>query len=155
MPIAQGLTVSDDADNVTQLLTTSDTAYSKSAGYAIETYDKEDGDVDGPFATAVAIECDNDGKIVWFSSSYFLDDVYNSYSSGANLDMGMNALSYMIGENEAVAIRSKSMSYSYLTINESTAVYLKIMMIGVIPLVFLGVGICVIVKRRRQRNEAI
>ena len=143
MPIAQGLTVTDTTGSVTQLLTTSETAYSKAAGYAIETYEKEEGDVDGPFATAVAVDCGSGGRMVWFASSNFLDDMYNAYSSGANLDLGMNALSFMIGEREAVAIRSKSLNYSYLTINESAASYLKVMMIGVFPLAFLGYGVYV------------
>ncbi len=155
MPIALGLTVTDTSGSVTRLLTTSETAYSKAAGYAIETYEKEEGDTDGPFATAVAIDCGNEGQIVWFASSNFLDDMYNAYSSGANLDLGMNALSSMIGEREAAAIRSKSLNYNYLTINESTASYLKIMMIGVFPLAFLGSGIYVVVSRRRRQNETV
>ena len=155
MPIAQGLTVTDTTGSVTQLLTTSETAYSKAAGYAIETYEKEEGDVDGPFATAVAVDCGSGGRMVWFASSNFLDDMYNAYSSGANLDLGMNALSFMIGEREAVAIRSKSLNYSYLTINESAAAYLKVMMIGVFPLAFLGYGVYVIVSRRRRQNETV
>lgn len=155
MPIAQGMIVTDTTGRVTQLLTTSETAYSKTAGYAIETYEKEEGDVDGPFATAVSVDCGNDGQIVWFASSNFLDDMYNAYSSGANLDLGMNALSSMIGEREAVAIRSKSLNYNYLTINESAAFYLKLMMIGVFPLTFLGYGIYVVVSRRRRQNETV
>lgn len=155
MPIAQGLTVTDTTGSVTQLLTTSETAYSKAAGYSIETYEKEEGDVDGPFATAVAVDCGSGGRMVWFASSNFLDDMYNAYSSGANLDLGMNALSFMIGEREAVAIRSKSLNYSYLTINESAASYLKVMMIGVFPLAFLGYGVYVIVSRRRRQNETV
>ena len=155
MPIAQGLTVTDTTGSVTQLLATSETAYSKAAGYAIETYEKEEGDVDGPFATAVAVDCGSGGRMVWFASSNFLDDMYNAYSSGANLDLGMNALSFMIGEREAVAIRSKSLNYSYLTINESAASYLKVMMIGVFPLAFLGYGVYVIVSRRRRQNETV
>lgn len=155
MPIALGLTVTDTTGSVTQLLTTSEMAYSKAAGYAIETYEKEEGDVDGPFATAVAVDCGSGGRMVWFASSNFLDDMYNAYSSGANLDLGMNALSFMIGEREAVAIRSKSLNYSYLTINESTASYLKVMMIGVFPLAFLGYGVSVIVGRRRRQNETV
>lgn len=155
MPLALGMTVNDTSGDVTQLLTTSMMSYSKKAGYTLETYEKEEGDVDGPFATAVSIDCGNDGQIVWFSSSYFLDDMYNAYSSGANLDLGMNALSSMIGEREAVAIRSKSLNYNYLTINESTASYLKVVMIGVLPLAFLGYGIYVVMNRRRQQNEAV
>ena len=80
--------------------------------------------------------------------------MYNAYSSGANLEFTMNSLSSMIGENEAVAIRSKSLNYTYLTINESTASMLKIVMIGVIPLSYLGIGILIVLKRR-MRNEAV
>lgn len=155
MPLAQGLTVTDMTGAVTSLLTTSDASFSKTAGYALETYEKEEDDIDGPFAAAVSIDCGNDGQIVWFSSSHLLDEMYNSYSSGANLDLGMNTLSSMIGEREAVAIRSKSLNYSYLTISASTASCLKVMMIGAIPLAFLGYGIYVIVRRRRRQNETI
>ena len=154
MPISRGLTVSDDT-SVTTLLTTSDAAFSKIAGYEMTTYEKEDGDIDGPFALAVSIDCGNDGRIVWFASSSFLDDAYNAYSSGANVNLGMNALSAMIGESEAMAIRSKSLNYNYLTISESTSSLLKTMMIGVFPLLYLGVGIGVVLVRRRRQNEAV
>ncbi len=154
MPISRGLTVSDDT-SVTTLLTTSDAAFSKIAGYEMTTYEKEDGDIDGPFALAVSIDCGNDGRIVWFASSSFLDDAYNAYSSGANVNLGMNALSAMIGESEAMAIRSKSLNYNYLTISESTSSLLKTMMIGVFPLLYLGVGIGVVLVKRRRQNEAV
>ena len=147
MPIAQGMTVKNNGKgSVTELLTTSDNSFSKIDGYSLTSYEKEDGDIDGPFAVAVSIECENDGQIIWFSSSEFLNDTYNSYSSGANLDLGMNALSSMMGENEAVAIRSKSLNYNYLTISDSTSSVLKAVMIGVFPLVYLGIGICVILR---------
>lgn len=155
MPIAQGLKVRDTSGTVTEILTTSETAFSKIAGYDISSYEKEDGDADGPFALAVSVDCQNEGQIVWFTSSNLLDDMYNSYSSGANLDLGMNALSILIGEREAVAIRSKSLSYHYLAISESTASLLKIIMIGVFPLVFLGAGVYMIISRRRRQNEPV
>lgn len=81
--------------------------------------------------------------------------MYNAYSSGANVDMGMNALSSLIGEREAIAIRSKSLNYNYLTISESVASLLKVTMIGVFPLAYLGIGICVILRRRRLQNETV
>lgn len=154
MPIAQGLNVDNASSEVTALLTTSATSFSKAAGYELSTYEKEEGDIDGSFAVAVSIACDNDGQIVWFSSSDFLDDMYNSYSSGANIDMAMNAFSSMLGENEAVAIRSKSLNYNYLTISDSQASVLKGVMIGAFPLAYLGIGILVIL-RRRKLNESV
>ena len=152
MPISQGLIV-QDTDAVTPLLTTSELSFSKIAGYALSSYEKEEGDIDGPFTLAVSVTTENEGKLVWFTSSHFLDDMYNAYSSGANLDLAMNAMSSIIGENEAVAIRSKSLNYNYLTISDSAASFLKTIMIAVFPLVYLGIGICVIVERRK-RNEA-
>ncbi len=155
MPIAQGLAVKGDAGTaeVTKLLTTSEASFSKTAGYALSSYEKEEGDIDGPFAVAVSVETSNGGKIMWFASSLFLDDMYNAYSSGANLDLAMNAMSSIIGENEAVAIRSKSLNYSYLTISDSVSSLLKTIMIAVFPLLYLGIGICMTVGRR-IRNEA-
>ena len=155
MPVSQGLIVGEDAsDSVTVLLSTSDGAFSKAAGYDLTTYEKEEGDTDGPFALALSIDCGSDGQIVWFSSAGFLDDMYNALSSGSNCDLAMNALSDLIGEREAMAIRSKSLNYDYLSISGSTASLLKVLMIGVLPLAYLGIGICVILKRRRDQNEA-
>ncbi len=155
LPIAQGMTVnSTEKGTVTELLTTSDTAFSKVDGYSLTTYEKEDGDIDGPFTVGLSIEGSNEGQIVWFSSSQFLEDMYNSYSSGANLDLAMNALSSLVGENDAVSIRSKSLNYNYLTISDSVSTVLKQLMIGVFPLVYLGIG-GVVILRRRKRNEAV
>ncbi len=155
MPVAQGMKVNDTTGAVTTLLTTSDSAYSKADGYNITTYDKEDGDTDGPFALGVSVACDNGGQIEWFSSGAFLEETYNSYSSGANVNLAMNALSELVGESDAVSIRSKSLSYNYLTINESTASTLKTVMIFVIPVAFICAGIYVVVRRRRRQNEAV
>ena len=157
MPISLGLTVTENTGSgtVTELLTTFYTSYSKLAGYGMTDYGQEEGDIDGPFALAVSIDTAGEGKIVWFTSSYFLDDMYNATSSGANANLGMNALSSLIGETEAMAIRSKSLNYNYLTISESAASLLKVTMIGVFPLLYLGIGIWVVLRRRRLQNEPV
>ncbi len=154
LPISRGLTVTDET-SATALLTTSDAAFSKLSGYEMATYEKEEGDIDGPFALAVSIDCGSGGRIIWFASSSFLDDVYNAYSSGANVNLAMNALSAMIGESEAMAIRSKSLNYNYLTISDSTSSLLKTLMIGALPVLYLGVGIAVVLVKRRRQNEAV
>ena len=94
-----------------------------------------------------------DGQMIWYASSYLVDDTYNSYSSGANLDLVMNSISSLVGQRDAVSIRSKSLQYNYLTISDSTSSILKLVMIGVFPIVYLAVGIAIVVKRRRA-NEA-
>ena len=154
IPIAQGLSVDDSVDGVTvtSLLQTSGDSYSKLAGYDLTTYDKEDGDIDGPFSLGVSVEVsDTGGRLVWISSDYVTDDTYNSYSSGANLDLVMNSMSWMIGETEAVSIRTKSMDYSYLTISSSAASLLKLLMIGILPIGYLLFGIEELLRRRKMQ----
>lgn len=150
MPLAEGLTIT--GSEATSLMNTSDSAFSKAAGFELSTYDKEDGDTDGPFSVAVSVNTGNDGCLIWFASHYFLQETYNAYSSGANLDLAMNALSSLIGEREAVSIRSKSLSYNYLTISSSAASWLKAWMIGVIPAVFVLYGVFTVIDRRKKRH---
>ena len=152
-----GLTVGEDTGSgtVTALLTTSEESYSKAAGYELETYDREEGDADGPFALAVSVEDSGGGQLIWFTSDQFLADEYNAYSSGANQDLVINALSQLIGESESLAIRSRSLSYQYLSINEAAASLLQVLMIGVFPLLFLGIGIYIVLRRRRMQHGAV
>lgn len=152
VPIAQGLTVGDTtAGAVTPLLQTSADSFSKAAGYAMSTYEKEDGDIDGPFTLAVSIEDSAaGGRVLWVASDYLLDEQYNAFSAGANLDFVMNGLSWMIGETDAVSIRSKSLDYNYLTISASSATWLKICMIGIIPVCFLLLGVDEVLRRRKM-----
>ena len=154
-PLSIGLTVETDSDAVTELLTTSAQSYSKAAGYALETYDWEEGDAEGPFAVAVSIEEEGGGQIVWFASDQFLADEYNALSSGTNLDLAVNALSSLVGESDAMAIRSRSLQYNYLTIDSATASLLQVLMIGVFPLLFLGIGIYVVLRRRRMQHVSL
>ena len=157
LPIAQGLVLSDDSSGseVTALLTTSDASFSKVSGYGMSTYERVDDDIGGPFAVALTVEDSGGGQIAWFASDQFLADEYNALSSGANQDLLINTLSGLIGESEAMAIRSRSLSYSYLTINAATASLLQILMIGVFPLGFLAVGICIVVRRRRMQHVPV
>lgn len=148
-PLAQGMTVT--GSDASALLTTSDAAYSKAAGYELTTYEREDGDSDGPFALAVRVSA-GVGEMIWFSSDLFLEPGYNAYASGANLDLAMNALASLIGQREAVSIRSKSLSYNYLTISASSASLLKAWMIGVVPGTFVLLGVFTVIDRRKKRH---
>ena len=149
IPIAAGLQLSSDSEAVS-LLNTTDSAYSKLAGYKQTSYEKEEGDIDGPFSLGVDIQDHSSGRILFFSSSYLLDDMYNAYSSGANDDLVMNALSALMGDRQAMSIRSKSLNYNYLTISSSSAAWLKVCMIGIIPVGFLLLGVDEVLRRRKK-----
>ncbi len=147
-PLAEGLTVSTSS-SATSLLSSSSTSFSKVDGYNLTTYEKEDDDIDGSFALAVSVNTNNDGELIWFSSSYFLEDIYNSYSSGANINLGINAISELINQEDSISISSKSLNYNYLTISSSEASNLKKWMIGIVPSVFVLYGIIAIIDRRK------
>ena len=149
VPVAAGLQLGDDS-RVTALLTTTESAYSKTSGYSQTTYEKEERDIDGPFALGVDIA--DGGELVFFTSSYLLEDMYNAYSSGANSDLVMNALSSLLGERQAMSIRSKSLNYNYLTISESAASLLKLVMIGMVPLLYLAMGGAALWDKRRMQR---
>lgn len=153
LPIAQGLLVKDSVKEiVAPLLTTSESSFSKAAGFAMSTHEKEEGDTDGPFSVAVATPTGYEGELIWFSCSTMLDGTYNSYSAGANSDLILNSLSSLIGERDAISIRSKSLNYNYLTISQSTANTIKTLMIGVFPVIYLGVGITVVLLRKKAQK---
>ena len=147
-PLAQGLNI--DNSDAASLLDSSSSSFSKKDGYYLTTYDKEDEDSDGPFSLAITLDTNNDGELIWFASSYFLEDVYNSYSSGANLNLAINALSELIGQEDNISISSKSLNYSYLTISDSSASLLKKWMIGIIPFSFVVYGILTVIDRRKK-----
>ena len=157
LPIAQGLLVSDslpDNVSVSKLLTTSSDAFSKIAGYSLSTYEKEDGDIDGPFSLAVAItetlDSGDESRLVWISSAAIVDDSTDSRVSGGNSDFFLNCISWMCGEEESITIHSKSLSTTYLTISDGTAALLTAIVVGVLPAGYLAAGIVIRVRRKRR-----
>lgn len=156
LPIAQGLTVSEELPegvSVSKLLTTSNSAFSKPAGYSMTSYEKEKGDIDGPFSLAVAITAstgETEAKIVWVSSAALIDDASNARVAGGNQDMFVNCISWMCGQEESISIRAKTLSSDYLTIPSSSASMLSFVIIAILPLGVLSAGIYVWIRRKRR-----
>lgn len=158
LPVAQGLTVSGNLPDtmvVTELLTTSGSAFSKAAGYNLNTYEKEEGDAEGPFALAVlASETLDDGiygDVVWVSSTSLLDEQTNEMVSGGNQDFFLNILNYLCQSGDSgISIHAKSLSTEYLTMQTSTASMLTVLIIGILPAAYLAVGIYIWFRRKRR-----
>ena len=151
--IRMTITNTAGAYTVTSLLDSSSSSYAKAAGYSLTTYEKEDGDVEGPFSLAISAENAKEGSLIWIGTDYLLDDQYNSYSSGANLDFFTNAISWKLQDSKNLGIKSKSLDYNYLTISASSATVIKIILIGIIPIGYLLYGIDEVVRRRKVSLE--
>lgn len=156
-PYAQGIQKSEnvrDTLTITSLLTTSDSAYSKT-NLGSDTLEKESGDVDGPFDLGVSItETLDDGKetqIVYYSTANILDSQVNQMVSGGNEKLVMSSLNWMCSSDETttVSIPSKSLEVSYLTLTAYDTSFWTICVIGLIPGFFLVAGFVVWFKRRK------
>ena len=157
MPYAQGIQKSEDVrDTVTieSILTTSDSAYSKTDVNS-GTLSKEDGDVDGPFDLGVSItetvDTDKETHIIYYSTSNLLQSQVNQMVSGGNEKLVMASLSALVDTEDSttVSIPSKSLEVSYLTLTAYDASFWKICVIGLIPGAFLLVGFMIWLKRRK------
>ncbi|MBO5868531.1 MAG: GldG family protein [Oscillospiraceae bacterium] len=156
---AHGILVNEELPEdveATALLTTSYSSYSKLVGGQLETYDKELGDIDGPFAVAALATKnagqDNESNVVWVSSPTMVDEMMDNYTSGGNQDMFLNILTYLCEpETKEFTIHAKTVTQmSFLTMESKTAALLAILVVAVIPVTFLGCGV-VVWFRRKQR----
>lgn len=156
VPLAQGMVLGEtDKGTVSKLLTTSSSAFSKIAAFEAKTDEKEEGDIAGPFTLALTIETSGKGQVIWFSFRGFMEETYNDNSAGANVSLTMNALSAMIGEHEPLSIQSKPMDFDRLTISGKTVNTLKVVMVGALPVAYVGIGICVMLIKRRKENAKV
>lgn len=156
---AHGIQVLEDADTdvtVTELLSTSSSAYSKLDGNNLQSYDKEDKDIAGPFAVAALAtmnaDADTESNVIWVGSPTLVDETVDSYVSGGNMDLFLNMLSYLCDPDAAeLTIHAKPISNNkYLTMNSTTITVLTVIVLILIPLGYLACGVVIWFRRKRQ-----
>ena len=147
-----------DSLNIESILTTSDSAYSKTDLENMQTMEKESSDIEGPFDLGVSITedvgDDAQTQIVYFASSSIFDDTINSYVSGTNYELLSSSLSWLCQSEEedtnTISIASKSLDTSTLTISAADVSFWSIFVTAVIPVCILLVGFGIWMKRRKQ-----
>lgn len=141
---------------VTELLTSSKDAFSKQVGSNLENYNKEEGDIDGPFAVAALATKnaggENESNVIWIGSPTLLDETMNNSVSGGNLDLFLNMLSYLCKpEAQEYTIHAKTVTNTkYLTMDSGTSAMLAIWVVAMIPLAYLAWGVVVWFRRKRR-----
>ena len=155
MPVAQGIIINDNVRSTVKaatLLKTSENSYSKQNPQAT-TYEKEEGDVDGPFNTGVAVTESYNGtetKLVWFSCANMLSDGIDETVSGANTDLFRNSLSWLTGHESSISIRSKTLTASALTVNTTWFYIIGAVAVIIIPVGVIAAGLVIWLRRRRR-----
>lgn len=151
VPESKGFTHGEDTEDytITELLTTSDGAYSK-VNFSGQVMEKEKGDIDGPFQLALQVEDENGGKVMVLGSSNVLLNEIDEAVSGSNSDFFLNGINYLVQQEEKISVRAKNLSTNTATV---TAFAQKALMVGtvmVLPAVTLLLGLVVVLKRKRK-----
>lgn len=149
--MAQGIRQAEVDGVVSEaLLTTSDAAYSKAAGYAMTTADREDGDLDGPFTLAAyAVNDATSAEVIWIGCGYVDDEsIYTAVPGNRTFLLGCAAS--LTGQSSSILIEGKSLSEDRLTIPSGTASTLGLVFVIVVPAALLVTGAAVTIARRRR-----
>ena len=154
MPYSQGMKLSGtmpEGMKGTALLTTSDKGFSKKVGF--DTQDagyaqKKDGDIEGPICLGALVECEGAGSVVWLGTNYYIVQE-DRYGTGTGLcTVFANVISDIVGGAETISVHTIEIGESYLQVTESSAGVWGTVMIGIIPLAFIGTGLYVWLRRR-------
>ena len=130
---------------------TTDTAYSKVDVANMQTYDFEEGDIQGGFDIAVAVEDGKyNGRIVWFTSYLFSTDDADTLVSGANYDLLVNAFGWTCEHESSISIHGKDLAVEYLNINTADGRSLTVFFMAVLPIAAVIAGAVVIYKRKKH-----
>lgn len=158
VPAAQGIETLDDVRDsieITPLLTTSDSAYSKVDVANMESYEKEEGDIDGPFNIGVYITEeleDNTTEIIYYSSSSLLNDSVDQMVSGSDTQLVVNSVSTLCKpeDNDSISVPSKSLQMDYLTLTAFDSAFWMLVTIILVPGACIIIGLAVWLKRRKK-----
>lgn len=157
--MAQGISQIEnvrDSLEISSILSTTDSSYSKTDLENMETMEKEEGDIQGPFDLGVMItekvDDEKETQIVYFSSQSLFDDSANAMVSGTNYELLSASLGWMCNTDETntVSIPSKSYDNTSLVIPAADANFWSIFVTAVLPLCVLALGFAIWMKRRKQ-----
>ena len=151
LQMAQGITLTETENVISEaLLTTSDSAYSKAAGYEMTTMEKEDGDPDGPFTLAAyARKEDTEAEVVWVNCGNIDNEGIYQVVPG-NVSFLQACAATLAGQENTALIESKALDAAPITVANSTSVGLGLVFVILLPAAVLAVGGVVVLLRRRK-----
>lgn len=153
-PYAQGLSVDGKEDvEVSVLLSSSEQSYVRDNIESSNSYEKQDGDQDGPFD--IGLKCvkstgESESSAFIYSSENLFTQSADEIVSGTNMRLFTASLSTFAAHEGSVSIPVKSLEITYLTIPQGTILLLALLTAVILPSVFI-VGGFIIWFRRRKR----
>ncbi|MDE7327329.1 MAG: GldG family protein, partial [Lachnospiraceae bacterium] len=149
-----GITLREDKREtltIEKLLETSQESYIKATD--AETLEKEEGDLSGRFCVGLNLTepaGEEETRIAVYSAKFFLDDTLLSNSTYGNMDILLNTINIFTEQENAVAVPVKSLMEEQLTVPSAAGNKLLLYTTVLLPLCIIGIGIYVVVRRRRK-----
>lgn len=151
---ASGITLRED---IRDTITTTNLLYTSSSSYIkpvdTDTLEKESGDMEGPFYVGIALSetlADEETKIAVFSAKLFFDDSLLVNSTYGNADILLNTISTFTDQENAVSVPVMSLTEDMLTMTTAQSNRIAVMTAVLLPLCVIGIGIYVVVRRRKK-----
>ncbi len=155
-PYAEAIAVPDvDVDSITytKLLTTSEQSLVKTDVKNATSFDKEEGDIEGPLCIGVKAEktLDSGSAVLYvFSSAQFFTDNVDNAVSGNNKTLFTNIMSTIASHDVSVSVPVKSYDYDKLTASTKDVVLFETIVVILIPLALIITGFVIWFKRRKK-----
>ena len=116
-------------------------------------FNVDSGDVAGPITIAVALHRKNtvtDGsqRMVVIGDSDFLSDAY--IGAGANLNLGLNAFNWLIGDDDFISVEVPSAADTKLELNDQHLAIIGFGFFLIIPVTLLLIGFRIWYVRRNK-----
>ena len=140
----------------TPLLTTSESAYSKVDMANIQSFDKEENDIDGPLyvglhvSKAATEEEGESTELYLFGTADIFTDEASQYVYGNNLTLFTGVTTQFSGGEAESVIPVKSYETSNLVMSQAVVTGGMLIMLILIPVGLLAAGIIIWVKRRKR-----
>lgn len=132
-----------------EILSTSSQAYSKVNAASMETFQKEAGDVDGPFALGLRID-KGDTVLYAFSGNDIFTEEASQMVYGNNAALFAGVLSQFVDNGTVSVIPVKNYGYERLTIHQAGVILSGLVTAILVPVALLIAGIVIWVRRRRR-----
>ncbi|MBQ8895029.1 MAG: GldG family protein [Clostridia bacterium] len=157
VPNAQSVKLLFETSGITEttaLLQTSEDSYAKSTESVNAGYAKAEGDAEGPFTlAAVATRYKYENNVAVESHLFvagsvdMLSETHFNYNGNGGFLYEIYQM--MVGENESEIVgASKTAASTTMTLDTATVRWGSIIFIGVIPVIFLVIGLVVYIRRR-------
>ena len=151
LQMAQGITITETEGIASEaLLVSTESSYSKAAGYEMTTAEQEDGDPDGPFALAAYASNNSTGaEVIWVNCGNMDNEaVYQTVPGNVTFLQGCAAS--LAGQEGTTLVEAKALEAAPITISGHTAAVLGLVFVLILPAAVLAAGAVVVMLRRRK-----